>query len=116
MNDRGPFKNGRIIDLSTRAAQLLGFHKQGTAKVLVEILAPESRQLASVTQSRDGAIPTPRAVPVVAGEQAPLVGGVNGNHAAGPEPSLSGARVLTGTGGAGDGSGTAAWTYHSGHR
>jgi rare lipoprotein A len=38
VNDRGPFKNGRIIDLSTRAAQLLGFHRQGTAKVMVEIL------------------------------------------------------------------------------
>jgi rare lipoprotein A len=35
VNDRGPFVNGRIIDVSRRAAQLLGFHKQGTAKVRV---------------------------------------------------------------------------------
>ena len=47
VNDRGPFARGRIIDLSRRAAQLLGFEKQGTAKVRVEILASESRQLAS---------------------------------------------------------------------
>jgi rare lipoprotein A len=88
VNDRGPFKNGRIIDLSTRSAQLLGFHKQGTAKVLVEVLAPESRQLASVTQSRDGSISAPQAVPVVAVEQAPLDRTVNGNHAAAvPEPA-----------------------------
>lgn len=47
VNDRGPFARGRIIDLSRRAAQLLGFEKQGTAKVRVEILARESQQLAS---------------------------------------------------------------------
>ncbi|MBN2437239.1 MAG: septal ring lytic transglycosylase RlpA family protein [Deltaproteobacteria bacterium] len=36
VNDRGPFVDGRIIDLSTGAAKKLGFYKQGTAKVLVE--------------------------------------------------------------------------------
>ena len=36
VNDRGPFIDGRIIDLSTGAAKKLGFHKDGTAKVLVE--------------------------------------------------------------------------------
>ena len=38
VNDRGPFVHGRIIDVSRRASQLLGFHKQGTAKVRVAIL------------------------------------------------------------------------------
>lgn len=46
INDRGPFAHGRIIDLSRRSAQLLGFQRQGTAKVRVQILAPESRRLA----------------------------------------------------------------------
>ena len=41
INDRGPFANGRIIDVSRRAAQLLGFHKQGTAKVRVTAIDPE---------------------------------------------------------------------------
>ena len=36
VNDRGPFVNGRIIDLSAGAAKKLGFFKKGTAKVLVE--------------------------------------------------------------------------------
>lgn len=45
VNDRGPFVRGRIIDVSRRAAQLLGFEGQGTAKVRVEILADESRSL-----------------------------------------------------------------------
>lgn len=35
INDRGPFARGRIIDLSYRAAQLLGYVKQGTARVRV---------------------------------------------------------------------------------
>lgn len=46
VNDRGPFANGRVIDMSRRAAQLLGFEGQGTAKVRVEIMAEESRVLA----------------------------------------------------------------------
>jgi rare lipoprotein A len=45
INDRGPFKRGRIIDLSRRAAELLGFDQQGTAKVEVRILAPQSLEL-----------------------------------------------------------------------
>ncbi len=36
VNDRGPFARGRIIDVSRRAAQLLGFFEKGTAKVRVE--------------------------------------------------------------------------------
>jgi len=45
INDRGPFARGRIIDVSRRGAQLLGFEKNGVAKVRVDILPDESRQL-----------------------------------------------------------------------
>ena len=38
INDRGPFVNGRIIDVSRRAAQLLGFFNKGTAKVRVTLI------------------------------------------------------------------------------
>ncbi len=38
VNDRGPFVPGRIIDVSHRAATLLGFVKDGTAKVRVKAL------------------------------------------------------------------------------
>lgn len=38
VNDRGPFAKGRIIDVSERAAQLLDFYKQGTARVRVTYL------------------------------------------------------------------------------
>jgi rare lipoprotein A len=36
VNDRGPYVGGRIIDLSTKTAHLLGFHGHGVAKVKVE--------------------------------------------------------------------------------
>jgi rare lipoprotein A len=38
VNDRGPYAKGRIIDVSKRAAELLGFYAQGTAKVRVTYL------------------------------------------------------------------------------
>lgn len=37
VNDRGPYVGNRIIDLSERAAEKLGFKGKGTARVLVEL-------------------------------------------------------------------------------
>ena len=42
VNDRGPFVEDRIIDLSAGAARKLGFYEQGTARVRVEALELES--------------------------------------------------------------------------
>jgi rare lipoprotein A len=39
VNDRGPFAKGRIIDLSERAATLLGYKQQGTARVRVTFVS-----------------------------------------------------------------------------
>jgi rare lipoprotein A len=39
VNDRGPFHDGRIIDLSFAAASKLGINKTGTAKVEVEAIS-----------------------------------------------------------------------------
>ncbi|WP_148223890.1 septal ring lytic transglycosylase RlpA family protein [Spirochaeta thermophila] len=39
ITDRGPFVEGRVIDLSRRAAEMLGFLEEGTAHVKVELLA-----------------------------------------------------------------------------
>ncbi len=47
VNDRGPYAAGRIVDVSRRAAQLLGFEMQGTAKVRVQIDAPDSMKVAA---------------------------------------------------------------------
>jgi len=50
VNDRGPFKRGRIIDLSKRAAELLGYKNNGTAKVRVQVLPEESKKVASLAK------------------------------------------------------------------
>ena len=42
VNDRGPFVDGRIIDLSAGAAKKLGFYHKGTARVRVETVQLES--------------------------------------------------------------------------
>lgn len=39
LNDRGPFVRGRIIDVSERAASLLGFKDQGLARVRVSFIS-----------------------------------------------------------------------------
>jgi peptidoglycan lytic transglycosylase len=41
VNDRGPFVDGRIIDLSAGAARRLGYFRKGTARVLVETVKIE---------------------------------------------------------------------------
>lgn len=41
INDRGPFVEGRIIDLSRRSAQLLGVDKVGLARVRVRRVFPD---------------------------------------------------------------------------
>jgi rare lipoprotein A len=43
INDRGPHRRGRIVDLSLAAAQVLGIDQAGTAKVRLTVLAaPEA--------------------------------------------------------------------------
>jgi rare lipoprotein A len=54
VNDRGPFVEGRIIDVSEKASRLLGFYREGTANVLVECLVMESLAL---NQNPKGEIP-----------------------------------------------------------
>ncbi len=52
INDRGPFVEGRIIDLSRRSAQLLGMELQGTARVLVELVPDESMTLKNIAMGQ----------------------------------------------------------------
>lgn len=58
VNDRGPFAHDRVIDLSKRAAELLGFANEGTANVEVRILPAESLAAAEeLTQQKTAAVP-----------------------------------------------------------
>src|SRR4051812_27272725 len=53
VNDRGPFAGDRLIDLSRRAAQLLGFERAGTAPVRVRIMKEESIKVAEAAMRGD---------------------------------------------------------------
>lgn len=52
INDRGPFARNRVIDVSRRGAQLLGFMEKGTAMVRIDVMADESRQVAMDAQRK----------------------------------------------------------------
>jgi rare lipoprotein A len=54
VNDRGPFARGRVIDVSRRASQLLGFETNGTALVRVKIMKEESIQVAELAKRNGG--------------------------------------------------------------
>lgn len=42
VNDRGPFIRGRIVDVSTQAATMLGFRQAGVVPVRIETLGRQS--------------------------------------------------------------------------
>ena len=81
VNDRGPYKNGRIIDLSEAAADLLGYRLAGTARVRVTYLgradlngpglAPPSEQTPAEVATAVPAAPTTE---VAAAPLAPVAG------------------------------------------
>ncbi|HML07224.1 MAG TPA: septal ring lytic transglycosylase RlpA family protein [Xanthobacteraceae bacterium] len=67
VNDRGPFHGDRVIDLSVKAAQLLGFHSRGTAWVRVEYVgrAPmegSDDRILAATLRQDEPAPAPNSV------------------------------------------------------
>ena len=45
VNDRGPFAKNRIIDVSEKAAEVLGFKQDGTTEVKIELLSDETEKL-----------------------------------------------------------------------
>ena len=63
VNDRGPFVDGRIIDLSRRSAQLLGVDRPGTARVRVHRVFPDAVQVAALTPPSLPPSPPPAAEP-----------------------------------------------------
>jgi rare lipoprotein A (peptidoglycan hydrolase) len=45
VNDRGPFAKNRVIDVSQKAADLLGFKTEGTTEVKVELLRSDTNKM-----------------------------------------------------------------------
>jgi len=77
INDRGPYHGGRLIDLSSRAADLLNYKKEGVARVKVKYLGPaplhgldEQYLAASYTINGQNASPALQATSQQAGDRA----------------------------------------------
>src|SRR5436853_5345164 len=77
VTDRGPYHANREIDVSAKAAELLGFRNNGTARVRVEYVGPaplegtDDRQL--VATLREG-LPAPSPVMVASNRFLPNFG------------------------------------------
>ena len=69
VNDRGPFVGDRLIDVSRRSAQLLGFEKQGVTRVRVEAVPGPNARPATVFARNT---PAPATSPVEQ-KKAPIV-------------------------------------------
>lgn len=77
VNDRGPYHGNRIIDVSTRAAELLDFRANGTAWVRVEYVgrAPlegSDDRILAATLRQDEPAPAPGTVKLAATRIAPV--------------------------------------------
>ncbi|HBK87195.1 MAG TPA: septal ring lytic transglycosylase RlpA family lipoprotein, partial [Cytophagales bacterium] len=53
INDRGPYADGRIIDLSKSAAEVLGFVSQGLADVRLEVIDAGSGKIVTDVRPTD---------------------------------------------------------------
>jgi rare lipoprotein A len=79
VNDRGPYHGNRVIDVSVKAAKLLGFHDNGLAKVAVDYVgrAPlegsDDRQLMATLRNDTVVVPGVRVAGV--GHFTPDLGG-----------------------------------------
>ncbi len=82
VNDRGPFHGERLIDVSRRTAEVLGFERQGQARVHVRYLGPAPKLVAAEAAGASAAgaaepvvLPAPSvAVPAQAGAYVVQVG------------------------------------------
>lgn len=66
VNDRGPFHNDRILDLSYAAAWKLGFADKGTALVHIEAVVPGRENVILAANTASSATSAAVAVPAVA--------------------------------------------------
>jgi len=76
VNDRGPFVDGRIIDLSYAAARKLGITQTGTAQVQLDIINPNDKNTTLVSND----VETFKAEPVIAPVLTPVDAAVQINQ------------------------------------
>jgi len=103
VNDRGPFARDRIMDVSRRAAQILGFEGQGTTQARLEVLPEDSKRLKEEALACKApsypaatAAPTPLLPPVETNPYAPS-GGLSASEQAAAPGSTMAAPIAAGT-------------------
>ena len=52
VNDRGPFAHNRVLDVSERAASILGFKSKGVTNVKIQVLPEESKYVKEAAKKR----------------------------------------------------------------
>jgi rare lipoprotein A len=79
VNDRGPYHGGRIVDVSERTANLLGFKHLGTARVRIDYMGPASlagsddqRLMASLRTNGPASVPGGLGGPVMVASTEPV--------------------------------------------
>lgn len=75
VNDRGPFHDGRIIDLSFAAAHKLGYANKGTANVIVEAIDPREPGREPPPPSISKPAPAAKPAPAIASAPASVANG-----------------------------------------
>lgn len=83
VNDRGPYHGGRIVDVSERTANLLGFKHLGTARVRIDYMGPASlagsddeRLMASLRTNGPASVPGGLQAPVMVASTEPVASAV----------------------------------------
>jgi rare lipoprotein A len=73
ITDRGPYVNGRILDLSRAAAVQLGMDQEGTAHVQIEIVGQRRPELLHYSQASTGPVASLRNEHSMAHRSTPLM-------------------------------------------
>jgi len=97
INDRGPFVDTRIIDMSRRSAEVLGFKPQGKAQVRVQYIGPaplndQGQHLAAMNRELQNGTPLRQMMAAANGD----IGGGGGIQVASTAPSFTPAPVYQG--------------------
>ena len=76
INDRGPGRRDRVIDLSRAAAQQLGFGRRSVTRVKIRAYAPTSLEAAAFAAGRVAGSGSPASVRASSDDRAPRAGAI----------------------------------------
>jgi len=102
LNDRGPYHDGRLIDVSVRTAKLLGFYDQGIAPVRVEYIGlaeldgSDDKSLAGTLRDNNPSAPeTTASTPIASVKTSARSGGSLGiDEFSEARPSMAGVSLI----------------------